>query len=223
MSPEIALRAVGTALAGLSVAFAGYMLAQGGGRVRVNGMEHLAIFAQPRGAASAANALILPSLGQPAKPLDMSATGSFDASRPRASARPPVEILAARADRVWLRIRRRHSRRRTRRVGARRRAYRVDRSARRRMGLARRQGCDVADAPEARQWRGSLLPQTDFRVTARSPRHRERPSRLIVERVRDRDPGGGPPSLSFGLSIGVVAPNESAPPAGQIILRQRTA
>src|SRR5271165_422994 len=102
MSPEIALRAFGTALAGLSVAFAGYMLAQGGGRVRVNGMEHLAIFAQPRGAASAASSLILPSLTEPAKPLDMSATGSFDASRPRA--RPPVEVLAARADRVWLRI-----------------------------------------------------------------------------------------------------------------------
>ena len=47
---EIALRAVGTALAGLSVAFAGYMLAYGGGTIRVNGMEHLAIFAQPRGA-----------------------------------------------------------------------------------------------------------------------------------------------------------------------------
>ncbi len=104
MSPEIALRAVGTALAGLSVAFAGYMLAQGGGRVRVNGMEHLAIFAQPRGAASAANPLILPSLAAPAKPLDMLATGSFDASRSRASAPRPVEILAARADRVWLRI-----------------------------------------------------------------------------------------------------------------------
>ena len=43
--PEIALRAVGTALAGLSIAFAGYMLAYGGGKVRVNGMEHLAIFA----------------------------------------------------------------------------------------------------------------------------------------------------------------------------------
>ena len=51
LGQEIVLRAVGTALAGLSVAFAGYMLAQGGGAVRVNGMEHLAIFAQPRGTA----------------------------------------------------------------------------------------------------------------------------------------------------------------------------
>ena len=46
---EIVTRAVGTALASLSVAFAGYMLANGGGMIRVNGMEHLAIFAQPRG------------------------------------------------------------------------------------------------------------------------------------------------------------------------------
>ena len=47
--PEIWLRAVGTALAGVSIAFAGYMLAYGGGKVRVNGIDHLAIFAQPRG------------------------------------------------------------------------------------------------------------------------------------------------------------------------------
>ena len=49
--PDIALRALGTALAGVSIAFAGYMLAYGGGKVRVLGMEHLAIFAQPRGPA----------------------------------------------------------------------------------------------------------------------------------------------------------------------------
>ncbi len=50
--PEIWLRAVGTALAGVSLAFAGYMLAYGGGKVRVNGIDHLAIFAQPRGPAT---------------------------------------------------------------------------------------------------------------------------------------------------------------------------
>ena len=46
---EIAIRAVGTALAGMSIAFAVYMLAYGGGKTRINGLEHLAIFAQPRG------------------------------------------------------------------------------------------------------------------------------------------------------------------------------
>ncbi len=96
---EVALRAVATALAGLSVVFAGYMLAYGGGRVRITGMEHLAIFAQPRGVEVAPEELVLPTLA----PLDMTTTGSIDAgSRP--SPRRPVEIVAAREDRVWLRI-----------------------------------------------------------------------------------------------------------------------
>ncbi len=51
--PEIWFRAVGTALAAASVLFAGYMLAYGGGKIRVNGIDHLAIFAQPRGHALA--------------------------------------------------------------------------------------------------------------------------------------------------------------------------
>ena len=46
---ETVIRAVGMALASLSAAFAMYMLAYGGGKTRINGMEHLAIFAQPRG------------------------------------------------------------------------------------------------------------------------------------------------------------------------------
>ena len=99
---EIAIRAVGTALAGLSVAFAGYMITHGGGRIRVNGIEHLAIFAQPRGSPAAVNALVLPSLSDPEKPLDLAATGSLNAGfRP---AQSPVEIVGARADRVWLKI-----------------------------------------------------------------------------------------------------------------------
>ncbi len=104
LGQEIALRAVGTALAGLSVAFAGYMLAQGGGRIRVNGMEHLAIFAQPRGAPSAEKPLVLPPLTELDTPVDLMTTGSVDGGvRPAASPRP-VEIVAARSDRVWLRI-----------------------------------------------------------------------------------------------------------------------
>jgi hypothetical protein len=103
LGQEIALRAVGTALAGLSVAFAGYMLAQGGERIRVNGMEHLAIFAQPRGAA-AEKSLVLPPLTELERPVDLTTTGSVDGGvRPAAPPRP-VEIIAARADRVWLRI-----------------------------------------------------------------------------------------------------------------------
>ena len=104
---EIAIRAIGAALAGMSIAFAVYMLAYGGGRTRINGLEHLAIFAQPRGSAGGA-----PPAEDPARPIadgraaiDMVTTGSFIA--PGGKARPearPVEIVAARADRVWLRI-----------------------------------------------------------------------------------------------------------------------
>ena len=104
---EIALRAVGTALAGMSMAFAIYMLAYGGGRTRINGHEHLAIFAQPRGGAGAA-----PPAEAPASPIangagavDMATTGSFAASAGQAAPESrPIEIVAARADRVWLRI-----------------------------------------------------------------------------------------------------------------------
>ena len=104
LGQEIALRAVGTALAGLSVAFAGYMLAQGGGRIRVNGMEHLAIFAQPRGAPSAEKPLVLPPLTELDRPVDLTTTGSVDGGVRSAAPPRPVEIIAARADRVWLRI-----------------------------------------------------------------------------------------------------------------------
>jgi hypothetical protein len=78
------------------------MIAHGGGRIRVNGMEHLAIFAQPRGSPAAVNALVLPTLSYPENPLDLTATGSLNAGfRPAPSS---VEIVGARADRVWLKI-----------------------------------------------------------------------------------------------------------------------
>jgi len=103
--PEIAIRAVGTALAGMSFAFAVYMLAYGGGKTRVNGLEHLAIFAQPRGSAPGLH----PAEG-PAPPIaggavDMTTTGSFGPAGGKTSPEPPpIEIVAARTDRVWLRI-----------------------------------------------------------------------------------------------------------------------
>jgi hypothetical protein len=101
---EVALRAVGTALAGLAVAFAGYMLAYGGGRIRVTGMEHLAIFAQPRGTATAEMRPVLPPLAEPKRPLDTTTTGSVETSSRASPKRRPVEIVAARGDRIWLRV-----------------------------------------------------------------------------------------------------------------------
>jgi hypothetical protein len=104
---EIAIRAVGTALAGTSIAFAVYMLAYGGGKTRINGLEHLAIFAQPRGSGGGT-----PPAKRPAPPaandgaaVDMTTTGSLAARGVKAAPEArPVQIVAARADRVWLRI-----------------------------------------------------------------------------------------------------------------------
>lgn len=102
--PEIVLRAVGTALASLSVGFAGYMLAYGDGKVRVYGMEHLAIFAQPRGPGSAPDG-VSPRPPPAKKTVDMETTGSLAlAEQLPTFTPPPVEIVAAQADRVWLRI-----------------------------------------------------------------------------------------------------------------------
>ncbi|HTR12546.1 MAG TPA: hypothetical protein VMI72_04620 [Roseiarcus sp.] len=101
MRVDIALRALATALAGMSVAFAVYMLTHGGGRLRINGMEYLAIFAQPRGSAPAK----APEPSSAAMPVDLEATGSLAVpGHEPAAAPPPVEIVAARADKVWFRI-----------------------------------------------------------------------------------------------------------------------
>lgn len=101
---EIVIRALGTALAGLSMAFAMYMLAYGGGKARIYGMEHLAIFAQPRGPGGVVRDLTPPSAGA-APQVDMAATGSLTASAGKAASEArPIEIVAARADRVWLKI-----------------------------------------------------------------------------------------------------------------------
>ena len=96
--PEIWLRAVGTALAGVSIAFAGYMLAYGGGKVRVNGIDHLAIFAQPRGAGGGGVTEIAREADS--QPLDASAGSNVD----READAQPARIVAARPGRVWLMI-----------------------------------------------------------------------------------------------------------------------
>ena len=101
---ETVIRAVGMALASLSAAFAMYMLAYGAGKTRINGMEHLAIFAQPRGPGGAVRGPTPPEANG-ATAVDMAATGSVASSTAQAvvGARP-IEIVAAQADRVWLKI-----------------------------------------------------------------------------------------------------------------------
>jgi hypothetical protein len=92
------------ALASLSMGFAMYMLAYGGGKTRINGMQHLAIFAQPRGPGNVVRDPA-PLSSDAAKPVDMEATGSLAASTSQAAPTPrPVEIVAAEPDRVWLKI-----------------------------------------------------------------------------------------------------------------------
>lgn len=101
---EVVIRAIGMALASLSMGFAIYMLAYGGGRARIYGLEHLAIFAQPRGAEGGARGPA-PSSADGARAVDMSATGSLADSAGKAAPDPrPVEIIGAEADRVWLRV-----------------------------------------------------------------------------------------------------------------------
>ena len=101
---ETLIRAVGMALASFSAAFAMYMLAYGAGKTRINGMEHLAIFAQPRGPGGAVRGPTPPDTDA-STPVDMAATGSVAASAGQAAVGArPVEIVAAQADRVWLKI-----------------------------------------------------------------------------------------------------------------------
>src|SRR5258708_9375802 len=97
---ETVIRAVGMALASLSAAFAMYMLAYGAGKTRINGMEHLAIFAQPRGPGGAVRGSTPPE-GNAATAVDMAATGSVANSSAQAVVgAPPLEIAADQADRV---------------------------------------------------------------------------------------------------------------------------
>ncbi len=164
---EIAIRAVGTALAGMSMAFAIYMLAYGGGKTRINGLEHLAIFAQPRGSVGAAS----PAEG-PAPPtangggaVDMATTGSFAASAGKAA----PEIAADRDRRRPSRSRLAEDRRRaplgrSRRQRARRRPHWGDCRARRRLGAARRQGRGSPRRHEGREWGRAVRPQEDLRM-----------------------------------------------------------
>ena len=101
---ETVIRAVGMTLASLSMGFAMYMLAYGGGKTRINGMDHLAIFAQPRGPGNVVRDLE-PAPTDAAPQVDMEATGSLAASTGLAAQGPrPIEIVGAQTDRVWLKV-----------------------------------------------------------------------------------------------------------------------
>ncbi len=102
--PDISLRAFGAALAGGSIVFAGYMLAYGDGRVRILGMEHLAIFAQPRGPAIIGPSPTEASPSANETAIDMAATGSVVELPPKTQVTRWPEIIAARSDRIWLRM-----------------------------------------------------------------------------------------------------------------------
>lgn len=72
------------------------------GKVRVNGIDHLAIFAQPRGPATAG----VTEIARSAESKSFDALASSTADR-KADAQPaprPARIVAARPDRVWLMI-----------------------------------------------------------------------------------------------------------------------
>src|SRR6185312_16080007 len=159
---EIAIRALGSALAGLSMAFAIYMLAYGGGKARIYGMEHLAIFAQPRGSGGAVGGPLRPA-PEASPAVDMSATGSLAAPASKPTPNPrPVEIVAAQAGRVWLSIdgaihpARRHDRGPGEDRG--------DRPPRRRLGPHRRQGQRASVRRQRGEWRRAVRPRPDLRI-----------------------------------------------------------
>jgi hypothetical protein len=88
---EIAIRAVGTALAGLSLAAAVQVLAYGGANTRVDSAERAAIFADMRGHRVEASPL-----EPPATPvIDMATTGSLPAAGKPALHSRPAEMVAA--------------------------------------------------------------------------------------------------------------------------------
>ena len=161
---ETVIRAVGMALASTSAAFAIYMLAYGAGKTRINGMEHLAIFAQPRGPGGAVRGAVA-AVGRRPAAVDMAATGSVAASVGQAATGArPIEIVAAEVDRVWLKI-----------DGAIRTAApgdnvaglgRIggDRRAKRRLGPARRPGQGTSRGGESRERRLAFHSQADLRV-----------------------------------------------------------
>jgi hypothetical protein len=104
---EIAIRALGTALAGLSLATAIHMLAYGGGKTRVSSAESVAVAARIGRQTVEASPVKPPATptaaGAPV--IDVAKAGLLPAAAGKPALRSqPVEIVAARTDRVWPRI-----------------------------------------------------------------------------------------------------------------------
>jgi hypothetical protein len=104
---DAALVSAGVAAAGGSIAFAGLMLAGGGGQPRINGLEYLAIFAQPNGSPRpdpVSAALFEPAPRVAEQAIDASPTGSIN----RAETIAPLSddgfhIVGGRSDLIWMR------------------------------------------------------------------------------------------------------------------------
>jgi hypothetical protein len=103
---ELALAGLGLVLASVALTFAGYMVATDDHQPHVNGLEYLAIFAQPRGVNHAAlnhAALRSASNAPPRGPaIDPAPTGSIEPRR--ALANEPPEIVTAESGRAWIKI-----------------------------------------------------------------------------------------------------------------------
>ena len=80
------------------------MVALGDHQPRINGMQYLAIFAQPRGAGRAAESAALKP-PPPVAAVDPTPTGSIRPPAPRAApANAPAEIVTADRARAWVKI-----------------------------------------------------------------------------------------------------------------------
>lgn len=104
---DFALVSAGVAMAVGSVGFAGYMLLQNDREPRINGMQYLAIFAQPRGTSRPALAEA-PPVGAARRPvadggLDMAPTGSIAHGATGGSTGPEgYRIVAVEPGMAWL-------------------------------------------------------------------------------------------------------------------------
>jgi len=105
---DIALVGAGVAAASASLAFAILMMAAEGGAPRVNGLEYLAIFAQPNGAAKPESAGMMAETRQGVRfadqRIDPLPTGSINKGGAIAPIRDDgFHIIGGRSDLVWIR------------------------------------------------------------------------------------------------------------------------
>ena len=103
---DFALIGSGVATAAAAVAFAGVMLVQGDHGPNINGMQYLAIFAQPSKALRQPTeptpplASAVAAVREPQATLDMAPVGAISA---RPSPHPLYELISAGMDRAWVR------------------------------------------------------------------------------------------------------------------------